>query len=64
MAAVAYPSFVPFEAYRRSHFAHHKEEFGPAEPDLELYNGYPITQGQLRAGSCGATPGLDRAGRT
>ena len=27
---LSYPAFVPFEAYRRSHFAHHKEEFGPA----------------------------------
>ena len=40
---VAYPGFVPFEGYRRSHFAHHKDEFGPDEPDLNLYNGYPIT---------------------
>jgi fatty acid desaturase len=41
---LAYPAFVPFEAYRRSHFAHHREEFGPDEPDLNLYVGYPITQ--------------------
>ena len=40
---LAYPSFTPFEAYRRAHFAHHREEFGPDEPDLKLYNGYPIT---------------------
>src|SRR4051812_37857523 len=26
------PTFVPFDLYRRSHFAHHKEEFGPTEP--------------------------------
>ncbi len=45
---VAYPAFVPFEAYRRSHFAHHKEEFGPNEPDLNLYNGYPVTKASLR----------------
>jgi fatty acid desaturase len=45
---VAYPAFVPLEAYRRSHFAHHKEEFGPNEPDLNLYNGYPITRASLR----------------
>lgn len=44
---VAYPAFVPFEAYRRSHFAHHKEEFGPNEPDLNLYNGYPVTRASL-----------------
>jgi fatty acid desaturase len=45
---VAYPAFVPLEAYRRGHFAHHKEEFGPNEPDLNLYNGYPITRASLR----------------
>lgn len=39
---VGYPGFVPIEAYRRSHMAHHKEEFGPNEPDLKLYAGYPI----------------------
>ena len=40
---LSYPAFVPFELYRRGHFAHHKDEFGPNEPDLNLYNGYPIT---------------------
>lgn len=40
---IAYPSFFPFDLYRRVHFAHHKDEFGPNEPDLNLYNGYPIT---------------------
>jgi len=39
---VAYPAFVPIDAYRRGHMAHHKREFGPAEPDLALYAGYPI----------------------
>lgn len=45
---VAYPAFVPLDAYRRGHFAHHKDEFGPNEPDLNLYNGYPITRASLR----------------
>ncbi len=45
---VAYPAFVPLDAYRRSHMAHHKEEFGPNEPDLGLYAGYPITQASWR----------------
>ncbi|MBV9953534.1 MAG: fatty acid desaturase family protein [Acidimicrobiia bacterium] len=45
---LSYPGFVPFDLYRRSHFAHHKEEFGPNEPDLNLYNGYPITRASLR----------------
>ena len=44
----AYPAFVPMELYRRSHFAHHREEFGPEEPDLNLYQGYPITKASLK----------------
>ena len=51
--------FVPFEAYRRSHFAHHKEEFGPNEPDMNLYEGYPITRA-ASAASCAATPSASR----
>ena len=45
---LSYPAFVPFEAYRRAHFAHHKEEFGPNEPDMNLYEGYPITPASFR----------------
>lgn len=45
---IAYPAFVPLEAYRRGHMAHHKEEFGPNEPDLMLYAGYPITRDSWR----------------
>jgi fatty acid desaturase len=45
---LAYPAFVPLDAYRRSHFAHHKEEFGPNEPDLDLYVGYPISRASMR----------------
>jgi fatty acid desaturase len=41
---VAYPAFVPLDVYRRGHMAHHKEEFGPNEPDMGLYAGYPITK--------------------
>ncbi len=44
----SYPSLVPMELYRRSHFAHHREEFGPEEPDLNLYQGYPITRASLK----------------
>jgi fatty acid desaturase len=44
---LAYPAFVPFDIYRRSHFAHHKDEMGPNEPDLGLYQGYPITRASL-----------------
>lgn len=45
---VAYPAFVPLDAYRRSHMAHHREEFGPNEPDLGLYSGYPVTADSWR----------------
>jgi fatty acid desaturase len=45
---LAYPAFVPFDAYRRAHFAHHKDEMGPNEPDLGLYRGYPITRASMR----------------
>jgi len=38
---LAYPAMVPLSLYRRSHFAHHREEFGPDEPDLAFYQGYP-----------------------
>ena len=61
---LAYPAFVPFDVYRRSHFAHHKDEMGPNEPDLNLYRGYPITAdshaAQAQARRRSATP----AGRT
>ena len=45
---LSYPAFVPFDLYRRSHFAHHKEEFGPHEPDMNLYVGYPVSRASLR----------------
>lgn len=45
---LGYPSFTPLDLYRRSHMAHHKEEFGPTEPDLGLYNGYPISRASFR----------------
>jgi fatty acid desaturase len=45
---LAYPAFVPFDAYRRSHFAHHRDELGPNEPDLNLYRGYPVTKASWR----------------
>ena len=39
---MGYPTFQPTLAYRRSHFAHHRDEMGPEEPDLVMYSGYPI----------------------
>ncbi|MHB1986598.1 MAG: fatty acid desaturase [Acidimicrobiales bacterium] len=37
---IAYPAFTPIGLYRRAHFAHHREEFGPDEPDIAFYSGY------------------------
>ena len=45
---LAYPAFVPFDVYRRSHMAHHRDELGPNEPDTGLYAGYPISRASLR----------------
>jgi len=45
---IAYPAFVPIGLYRRSHFAHHREEFGPDEPDIAFYRGYPCEPRDLR----------------
>jgi len=40
---IGYPAFTNTDAYRRVHMAHHREEFGPDEPDIPLYANYPIT---------------------
>jgi fatty acid desaturase len=45
---LAYVALNPFDAYRRAHMAHHKDEMGPDEPDLGLYSGYPITRASMR----------------
>ncbi len=45
---IAYPALVPISIYRRSHFAHHREEFGPEEPDIAFYRGYPCEPRDLR----------------
>ena len=45
---VAYPVFVPMSLYRSSHLAHHRREFGPDEPDIAFYSGYPCEPRDLR----------------
>jgi fatty acid desaturase len=45
---IAYPAMVPITIYRRAHFAHHKDEFGPEEPDIAFYSGYPCEPADLR----------------
>jgi fatty acid desaturase len=39
---LAYPTYSAMLAYRRAHFAHHRDEMGPDEPDAALYAGYPV----------------------
>jgi fatty acid desaturase len=34
--------------YRKSHAQHHRDEFGPGEPDFALYARYPIERASLR----------------
>ena len=45
---VGYPAFTNTDAYRRVHMAHHREEFGPEEPDIALYANYPISLASFR----------------
>jgi fatty acid desaturase len=45
---LGFPAFTPIDSYRRGHFAHHRDEFGPDEPDIPLYRGYPITKASMR----------------
>lgn len=45
---VGYPVMMPIDLYRRGHMAHHREEFGPNEPDIPLYRGYPIPKDSFR----------------
>ncbi len=35
-------------AYRRGHANHHRDEFGPKEPDFILYSFYPVSRSSLR----------------
>lgn len=39
---LGYPQLTSTAAYRRVHMAHHRQEFGPDEPDIPLYANYPI----------------------
>lgn len=45
---IGYPAFTNTDAYRRVHMAHHRDEFGPEEPDMALYVGYPISAASFR----------------
>lgn len=45
---LSYPSWVPFELYRRAHMDHHRDEMGPKEPDMALYRAYPISPASFR----------------
>ena len=61
---LAYPTWTPISIYRRGHFAHHKEEFGPREPDIAFYGGYRCDRRTLAPAAASATPWASRAGRT
>ena len=41
---LGYSSYQAMLAYRRAHFAHHRDEMGPDEPDASLYAGYPVSR--------------------
>ena len=45
---LAYSSYQAMLAYRRAHFAHHRDEMGPDEPDASLYAGYPVSADSWR----------------
>jgi len=45
---LGFPTMTSTPAYRRVHMAHHREEFGPEEPDIPLYANYPISSASFR----------------
>ena len=45
---IGYPAFTNIDAYRRVHMAHHRDEFGPEEPDIPLYANYPVSRDSFR----------------
>ena len=61
---VGYPAFISTDLYRRGHMAHHRDEFGPDEPDMNLYRGYPISPASLRRKLTRDLFGNSRGGRT
>ena len=45
---IAYPTWTPISIYRRGHFAHHKEEFGPARAGHRLLRRLPVRPARTR----------------
>lgn len=45
---IGYPALTNTDAYRRVHMAHHRDEFGPEEPDIPLYANYPVSRDSFR----------------
>ena len=45
---LGFPGFTSTDAYRRVHMAHHRDTFGPDEPDIPLYAEYPVPRDSLR----------------
>ncbi|MBT8240252.1 MAG: fatty acid desaturase [Acidimicrobiia bacterium] len=52
LLGVTFIGWLPFGTgthhYRRGHANHHRDEFGPKEPDFLLYAFYPITRSSMR----------------
>ena len=44
--------------YRVGHIHHHRDEFGPKEPDFLLYSQYPITASSMRRKHCRDLAGI------
>ncbi|NQV97131.1 MAG: fatty acid desaturase [Acidimicrobiaceae bacterium] len=45
---LGYIAFTNTDGYRHVHMAHHRQEFGPDEPDIPLYANYPISRASFR----------------
>ncbi|MFM1753020.1 MAG: hypothetical protein RL119_1982 [Actinomycetota bacterium] len=45
---IGYPAWTNTDGYRRVHMAHHRQEFGPNEPDIPLYANYPVNPASFR----------------
>lgn len=45
---LGYIAFTNTDGYRHAHMVHHRQEFGPDEPDIPLYANYPISNASFR----------------
>ena len=61
---LAYPAFVPFDIYRRSHFAHHQRRVRARRARPQPLRRATRSPGPRCAASSGATPSASPGGRT